>query len=156
MTLLCGWWLRMRKDCQANCDNVISLAHRMMAAVLKRRAALAEGIFREIRRTILPNRCIPLHDKVSCVEGMVVDKFMHNSGVWHFHANTEQTKSHATGMSFWRRRIWPACGFPPQFLRDVEASVVLHILLPEELLDIRRVRQLCTNSNFGVTTCGAP
>ena len=116
---------------------------------LKRRAALAEGIFRQVRRAILTNRHVPLADKVCCVESLVVDKFLHNAGVWHFQTNAEEAKFHATVMSFRRRMLWPACGFSPQFLSDVETCAVLNVLLPEEILDIRRARQLCTLASFG-------
>ena len=124
-------------------------AHACLMPELKRRAALAEGVFRKVWRAILHNRFVPLTDKVHCVEGMVVDKFMHNAGVWHFQTSAEQSKFHSTLMSFRRRMFWPACGFSPQFLSDVEACAALRVLLPEEILDIRRARQLCTSAHFG-------
>ena len=109
---------------------------------VKRRRQITEAVFGPLHRRLLFNPWLWPVEKTRLLQTLILNKFCHGAGLWRLHTKTAMATFKAAYMSFVRRSVRPIAKHSSKLLTDAEACAIVHVLLPEEALDVARYRQL--------------
>ena len=109
---------------------------------VKRRAGLAEAVFKKFSRTLLRNRELEPAEKVNLLRSLVLRKFLFGAGLWTLQTRAEWQAFSSTVMGFLRRCVRPIYGFGSPHLSDEDVCAVLEVLTPAQLYKVEVIRQL--------------
>ena len=109
---------------------------------IERRRRECELPFRRLRATLLRNPYLSSKEKAHLLCSLILPKFLHGAGLWHFQRNQEEQAFRAAIMGFLRRSVRPVLGVSSGMASDVEVCTALQVLLPEEVLARLHIMQL--------------